>query len=127
LSAKDIPGGRTQILIVHRIRIINHHPVESDEDSTHQSISDSEDWLNQNGDLDNPNDSEDDCAADIQSDIEEDNSIEDSESPEKQHLSTIPYVPGLIQPTQQSKRHTEEVLVTVNASEMRSNMGVKTR
>jgi hypothetical protein len=46
LSAGDLPGGRTQILNVRRIRRINCHPVESDEDSTPDSISDNEDWLN---------------------------------------------------------------------------------
>jgi len=35
---KDLPGGRTQILNVHRIRRINHHPVESYEDSTPATI-----------------------------------------------------------------------------------------
>jgi len=37
-SGKDIPGGRTQILNVHRIRRINRYPVESDEDSTPESV-----------------------------------------------------------------------------------------
>ena len=54
LSAKDLPGGRTQILNVRRIRRINRHPVGSNEDSAPESISDTEDWLNWNGDLDNP-------------------------------------------------------------------------
>jgi len=80
LSAKNLPGGRTQILNVRRIRRIKRHSGESDEDSAPESISDTEDWLNWNGDLDNPNDSEDDCAADIQSDMDQDNSIEDRES-----------------------------------------------
>jgi hypothetical protein len=75
LSAKELPGGRTQILNVRRIRIINRHPVESDEDSAPESISDTEDWLHWNGDLDNPNDSEEDCAADDDSDIEHNNCI----------------------------------------------------
>ena len=75
LSAKDLPGGQTQILNVRRIRRINRHPVESDEDSAPGCISDSEDWLNWNGDLDNPNDSEDDCAADAESDMDQDNLI----------------------------------------------------
>jgi hypothetical protein len=43
LSAKDLPGGRTQILNVRRIRRINHHQVESDEDSAPESISNTED------------------------------------------------------------------------------------
>jgi hypothetical protein len=33
LSAKDLPGGKSQILNIRRIRKINRHPVESDEDS----------------------------------------------------------------------------------------------
>jgi len=46
LSAKDLPGGRTQILNVRRIWRINHHPVQSNEDSAPESISDPDDWLN---------------------------------------------------------------------------------
>jgi hypothetical protein len=42
LSAKDLPGGRTQILNVRRIRRINRHPVESDDDSPPESSSDTE-------------------------------------------------------------------------------------
>jgi len=75
LSAKDLPGGRTQILNVHRIRRINCHPVESDEDSAPHSISDTDDWLHWNGDLDNPLDSEDDCAAGDESDLERNNGL----------------------------------------------------
>jgi len=70
LSAKDLPGGQTQILNDRRIRRINHHPVESDEDRAPESISDTDDWLNWYGDLDNRNDSEEDCAADDESDKE---------------------------------------------------------
>jgi len=40
LSAKDLPGGRTQILNVRRIHRINHHPVESDDNSPPEIISD---------------------------------------------------------------------------------------
>jgi hypothetical protein len=68
-------------LNVRRIRRINRHPVESDEDSAPERISDTEDWLNWNGDLDNPNDSEQDCSADDDSDIEHNNCIEDPECP----------------------------------------------
>jgi hypothetical protein len=68
-SAKDLPGGRTQISDVRRIRRINRHPVESDDDSAPESIWDANDWLNRNGNWDNANDSEDDCTADDESDI----------------------------------------------------------
>jgi len=46
LSAKDLPGGRTQVLNVRRIRRIHCHPAECDEDSSPESISDTENWLN---------------------------------------------------------------------------------
>jgi len=125
VSAKDLPGGRTQILNVRRIQRINRHPVESDEDSTPESISDIDDWLNWNGDLDNPIDSEEDCAADDESDIEQNNGIEDLECPEQQDVSAAPNVPGLVQPTRKSKRKAEKLLVTVNAAETRRNKGGK--
>jgi len=93
LSANDLPGRRTQIFNIHRIRIINHHPVESDEDSAPDSIPDTEYWLNWNWDVDNPNDSEDNCTANFGSNIEQDNNIEDPECPEQQDLSAMPNVP----------------------------------
>jgi len=127
LAAKDLCGGRTQILNVRQIRRINQHPLKSDEDSASESISDTEDWLNWNGDLDNPNDSEDDCAGDVESDIEQDNSVEDPECPEQQDVSATPNVPGLIRPTRKSKRQAEKVLMTVSAIETRRNKGVKTK
>jgi len=104
---------------------MNRHLVKSDEDSAPQRISHTEDWLNWNGDSDNPNDSEDNCAADVESDIEQDNSIEDPVCPEQWDVSAAPNVPGLIRPTQNSKRQAEKVLMTVNAIEMRRNTGVK--
>ena len=70
MSAKELHGGQTQILNVRRIRRINRLSVESDQDSPTETISDTDDWLDWNGDLDNPNYSEEDCAADDESDIE---------------------------------------------------------
>jgi len=86
------------MLNVRRIRRIKRHPVQSDEESAPERISDTEDWHNWNRDMDNPNDSEDDCAEDIESDIEQDNSIEDPECPEQQDVIGEPNVPGLIRP-----------------------------
>jgi hypothetical protein len=125
LSAKDLAGVQTQILNVHRIRRINRHPVESDDDSAPESISDTYDWLNWDGDLDNPNDSEDDCVADDESDIGPNNGIEDPEYPEQQDVSAAPNVPGLVRPTRKSKTLAEKVLVTVNAVESRRKKGEK--
>jgi len=125
LSAKDLPGGRTRILNVRRIRRINRHPVETDEDSAPERISDTDDWLNWNGDLDDPNDCEEDCAADDESNIEPNTGIEDPECPEEQDVSAAPNVPGLVRPTRKSKRQAEKVLVTVNAVETGRNKGGK--
>jgi len=125
LSAKELPAGQTEILNVRRIRRINRHPVESDEDSAPESISDTEDRLHWNGHLDNPNDSEEDCAADDDSDIEHNNCIKDPVCPEQQDVSATPNVPGLVRPTQKSKRQAEKVLMTVNVAETRRNKGGK--
>jgi len=125
LSAKDLPGGRTQILNVRRIRRINRHPVQSDEDSAPEGISDTDDWLHWNGDLDNPINGEEDCAADDESDIEQNNGIEDPECPEQQDVSAVPNMPGLVWPTRKSMRQAEKLLVTVNAAETRRNKGGK--
>jgi hypothetical protein len=77
--------------------------VESDDDSTPESISDTEDRLNWNGDSDNPNDSEKDCAAADESNIKHNNGIEDPEYPKQQDISATPNVPGLIRLTRKSK------------------------
>jgi hypothetical protein len=119
MSAKDLPAGRTQIVNVRHIRRINRDPVQSDVDSAPGSISDTEDWLNWNGELDSPNDRQDDCATDVESDIEQLNHIGDLEYTEQWDVSTAPNVPRLIWPTQKSKRQGEKELGTVNAIETR--------
>jgi hypothetical protein len=68
LSAKDLIGGWTEIFNVGHSRWINRHPVENNEESTPECILDSEIRLNLQRSLDKPNGSEDDCAADIESD-----------------------------------------------------------
>jgi len=93
LSAKDLPRGRTQIFNVRRIRRINHHPVESDDNSAPECISDTNNWLNWNGDLENPHDSEDNCPADNASDIRLNNSIKDLECPEQRDVNAVPNMP----------------------------------
>jgi hypothetical protein len=86
---------------------------------------DTEHWLNWNGDLDNSNDSEEDCAADDDSDIEHNNCIDDPKCPERQNLSAAPNVRGLVQPTRKSERQAAKVLVTVNAVETQRKKGRK--
>jgi hypothetical protein len=99
--------------------------VETNDDSAPESILDTKDWLNWKGDVDNPNDSEEDCAAADESNIEHNNGIEDPELPEQRDVSAAPNVSGLVRPTQKSKRQDEKVLVTVNAVETRRNKGGK--
>jgi len=125
LSVMDLSRGRTQICNVRRIRRINHCPVESDAHCAPGSISDSDDWLNWNGDLDNINDSEQDYAAYHDSTIEHNNCIEDPECPEQQDVCAAPNCPELVRPTQKSKRQAEKLLVTGNAIETRRNKGGK--
>jgi len=125
LSAKDLPGEQTQILNIHRIRRLNYHPVQSDEECLPQSILDSEDWLYWNSNLDDPNDSKDDCTPDDESNIEQRNGIEDLECPEQLDVSAARNVHRLVWPTPKSMRQAEEVLVTVDSIEMRRNTGVK--
>jgi hypothetical protein len=92
LSAKDLPGGRIQLINVRSMRKINRHSVQSDEDCASESISDSEAWLNWNGDLNNPNYSEVDSAADDDSDIEHNNCLGHPECPEQQDVDAAPNV-----------------------------------
>jgi len=104
LSAKDLPGGHSQIFNVLWIRRINRHQVESDEDSAPDTILDTENWLNWNGNLDDRNDTDADCVADFESDPEQDKGILDEEGLEQQDGSAAPNVPGSIWPTRKSKR-----------------------
>jgi hypothetical protein len=93
VSTKDIAGGRTQILNVCQIPIMNRPPVECDEHCAPQSMSVTEDWLNLNGDLENPNDNENNCAADVEPCNDQDNCIKDPHCPQQRDVSTMPNFP----------------------------------
>ena len=80
--------------------------------------------LHWNGDFDNPNDIEDDVLPDVESDIEQDNGINDLESPEQQDMSTTPNFHRLIRPIRKSKRQAEKFLVMVIAMEMTRNKAI---
>jgi hypothetical protein len=99
--------------------------VESDENSAPESISDTENCLNWNCDLDYPNVIADDWEADDESDLEQDNVIKDSETTAQRDVSAALNVPGLIGPTQKSKRLAEMLIVMVSAMETRRNKGKK--
>ena len=125
LSAKNHPEGQTQVRNVRWIKAINHHPAESDEHSSPETISDTKNWPNWNGNLDNPNNSKDDWKAANESYMELDNTSEDSETPEQRNVSTAPNVPGLIRPIQRLKKMVGKALMTVNIMEMTRNTGLK--
>jgi hypothetical protein len=121
LSAKVLAGGQTQIFNVLRLWKINRHPVESDEGCIPECISDTDDYLNWNGDLNNPIDSEEDCAEDNESDIDHNNGINHPECPVQQDVSAAPNVPGMVRPTRKSKSQAEKKFVTVSPVETRRN------
>jgi len=119
VSAKNLPGEWTQLWTVCPMKRINRHPVESDEDSAPESIADTEDWGNRDADLDNTNDTNDDCSADIESGIEKVNAIEVPGCPEHCDGSAAHNVPGLIRHTWKLNRPAEMVLLTGNSIETR--------
>jgi len=125
LSAKTLPRGQTQVLDVCQIRQIDGHLAESGEDSAPDSISDSENWLDWNGDVDNSNNSKDNWDADTESEIQQENDFEETETLEKQNVSAAPNVPRLIWPTRRSKKNIHQVLKTVNTIEWRSTEGIE--
>jgi len=124
LPVKDIPGGRTQVLKDCRIKRIECHAAENDGVSELETISDTENWLNWNCDLENANDIEDDWEADNESDMELDEAVEDSATPEQRDVSATLNVPGLIWPTWRSKKMAQKMLLMVNTMETRSNKGI---
>ena len=75
--------------------------------------------------MNNPNQSEHDCEADHESDVELGDGIKASESPDHLDESATPNVPGLIQPTRKSMNQAEKGFMTVGAMETRRNKGTK--
>jgi len=100
LTAKELPGGQTQILTVRQVRTICHHPVQCGMDSRPEILSDTENSLNWNRHLQNPNCSIGDCVADIESEIVQDNQRKHTKCAELQDVSATPNVAELTRPTQ---------------------------
>jgi hypothetical protein len=99
----SIVADGTQILNVRQFRRIKSHPVESDEDSSPESISDTTKWLNWNCNMHNPHDCADDCSAEDEYDTEQNSGFEDLECPEQQDVNATPNFPPLVRPTWKSK------------------------
>jgi len=102
LSAMDLTGGRTQVLNVCRIGRIDHYSAKCDDDSAAESISDTENWLDCNVDLDDPNASDDTWEKNNKSDIKLDNDIDGPDSLGHWDDSAAPNVHWLIRPTLRS-------------------------
>jgi hypothetical protein len=98
--------------------------VECDEDSAPESFLDTDNWLNWNDTLDNPNHSEDDCKADIECDIEQDSAVKNPEFTEQWEVSAIPNISTLSWPSHKSKGQGEKVLVTISVTKMSRKSGV---
>jgi hypothetical protein len=98
MSAKDHAGGRTEGLNVPRIKAIDCHPSNSDEDSEIDSFSDTQNWHKSKGDLDNPDEGEDDHEADDESDTAPGDGINAFESPNHRVVVVTPNILSLIWP-----------------------------
>jgi hypothetical protein len=85
-------------LNVRQLKQIDRHSGASDDNSSPESITDTENWLNWNWDLDDPNEGEDDWEADNLSDMELVNCSEDSETPEQRNVSAAPDFPRFVRP-----------------------------
>jgi hypothetical protein len=77
------------------------------------------------GDLENPNDSKENYAAEVESEIKQANSIDDAHCREQRNVSAMPNVSRLILPTRKAKRQVERLLVTVNGVETGRNNKIK--
>jgi hypothetical protein len=94
MCAKDLSDGRTQVLKMCQIRRIDHISSESDQDCALEIISNCDNWLNWNGDLDNPNNSEADSMADDECVIVECGGNKASVSPETHIVSSVMNISG---------------------------------
>jgi hypothetical protein len=106
-----------EVFNVRQIRRINCHLARNDEDSDPENILNTENWLDWNGDQENPTDSEDNWEADNESEIELDHSMEHSKTPAQRDVSVVHNIPGLIKPTWKWKKNSEQVLMMVDTME----------
>lgn len=125
MSAKHIPARHTQVLFVHIIRRIDHHPAEHHEDSAPEIIWVTEHCLDWDGDLDDSSESEEDWKADNESHIDQNNDTEDPESTQEWDVSPAPNVSRMIPLWRRSKTKADMVLMTVNTMEAKKNEGNK--
>jgi hypothetical protein len=112
LPQTELPDGRTQILNVRRIRRINRSALESDQESTSDMDTDSEDWLNWDGDVDDlTNDESEHSAAETSENdsLEQCSDFGESLPDGTENIRRPPalFVPGLVHPVRKSQRIEE--------------------
>jgi hypothetical protein len=93
----DHPRVQTDVLTIHQMRLINWHRGENDYDSVAEHNSDTEDWLNLNGDLDNTNNDEINGKADDENELD---IFDDSDFHDKLEVQGVLNIPQLICPVQ---------------------------
>jgi len=126
VSPKDRSAGQTYVLNVRQIKRIGWHPAKIDMDCIHQNISDTENLPDQNGVLDNPNQSEETWVADNESNVELGNGFKDTKTPVLHNVNTAPNFPRLTWTSRRSKKKADQVMIMVNTIETRPNKGNKT-
>jgi len=82
---------------------------------------DTDNWLNWNGVMHNPNERKDDWEIAVEFDIGLDNGIENPECPEQWDLSAVPNFPELIKPIRRLMKTTGKGLLTFSAMASRRN------
>jgi hypothetical protein len=107
------------------MRRIDCYPAERFEDSAQETMSDTENWLNWNGQMVDSNKSKDYCDADNESDIELGVGIKPLESPEHRFETATANILRLNHPFQRSMNQAVHGLITVSAMETRWNKGNK--
>ena len=127
LSAQDLPGGQIQGSNVCWIRRIGYHPVKIDGDSAPEIISDTENWLNLNGDLNFQNKNNDNSECDDESQVHLSNCFKASDIREHRMVCLAPHCPGCIWPTWTSMKQAEKGLMTDSAMETMRNKGNKNK
>jgi len=117
VSATYLPRGWNPVYNACRIKRFDRHPTDNDEDSTTESILDTENLHDCNGALDNPDVSEDKQEADNESNIELENSVDNPATPEQGDVGVALSVARLIWPTWRSMKKGEKMLLTANTME----------
>lgn len=115
---QDLKGGQTQLLNLHRIKQTNCNAAKSQRNIAPDSISDTKNWLDWHGVLDNIHDSEKNWEVDKQYNIEPDNGITDSQNSLQRNVSGTQNIAGMVRPTRSATNKAEQLFITVCTMQM---------